>query len=539
MVDGSSAALLQPSCAEMASSNTNKSRTTTANSSISTDLSFEDEFEIQKAKIDIFNDVISVRDQLSQCHKDIEEAQKKIADNPSKIQMVELDFMIASNEFKEMQTSHNGHLEIWTSKKLRTSDVVFGSLEVGDATLEKIQDMISNAKLNVVMLEELLELRELPLFKEHKKAELDTLKNAFHEAKKKLPGLVAKSVELEQDCKVAERYWQERWAEEKKRQVVPGNDNLVRHLEDKNQSQDKKIRKLEQELRLLRSTEEWTSRVSSKNMFDDGGPGPDIGNALILRAPEKLSSEHSSGKVSKLSRADMRDILEIRGLKRNASERGSTTDEDASDTFGTRGVERPALDRGSGTTSRVSRSEVRQSTTTTIGSQQREKDQEMENSILRQITLPAAAQAFQHGGALSDAEWIMNGLRGDSREKKTKWYIENYGRSPNYVWKVLRGSSQRFLNILDWHGTLKQLLSLGVFESSAFKKEFEEFFKELQFWTLGWQKDEWSSPQAMFDWVENTGRGNNLYISLEAEFNNGNMVQRSDGGSSRSLLENH
>jgi hypothetical protein len=466
----------------MASSNLRKSRTTndiTANTSTAPDLSFEDEFEIQKAKIDVFNDVISVREQLAQCRKDIEAAEKIIAENPAKITTVELDFMIASNDYRDWQATHSGHREIWQSNNVRTQDVVFGSHGTADASLttEKLETMISLAKLNAVLLEEHLQLKKLPVVKEQKKAELDALKHAYHTAKKNLPSLVAKSVELEQDCRVAEKYWQERWAEEKKQQPASGNDNLVRLLEDRNRHQEKQLRNLEKEIQLLRSKEEWSSRISSSHIFDDYGPGPDIGNTLGKRGSERYTSGRGSGLGL---RPDVRQFV----------------------------IEQ--------------------------GSQQFESDNWQENREMKQIILPATG-TFQYGAAIQDAEWIMGGLSGNSREKKTKWYIENYGRSPDYAWKVLRGPSRRYLDILDWHGALKQLLSLGVFESSAFKKEFEELFRELQFWTLGWKKEEWSAPQAMFDWVETAGRGNNLYTSLESEFNNAHTIHKSDGTSSRGM----
>lgn len=423
---------------------------------------FEEEYEVQKAEVIIFNDVIGARSNLDQCRKDIASSRQIMADHPPKIQKLELEFLLASTDLNEWKKSHKTHSDLWMSKNVRMEDIVFGSYDDAGPglSIEKLEAIISLANLNIVLLEEQLQLKTLPALKGQKKAELSVLKQAYDDARRTFPELEAKEVDLECECRAAEQRWRERWIARKKRASAPANQTLINFLEERCRHQNARIGILEKEIHILRGAEEKAEQTRRSQLIDEnGGPGPDVGNKTPM----------------------------LPGTERNTLERPGT------------GVNRFTLEK-------------RPEKPTSVHGPGRESK-----------SIPPASMTMKYGSAITDAEYIKDGQGG---EKKTDWYIENYGKSPDFAWKVLRCSSKRYLDILDWHSAMKQLLSLSSFDRSDFKKRFDDVFKETLFWTLGWGSENWVVPQAMSDFIDSEEKGQTLYRSLEADFNAAHVIHQ-------------
>jgi hypothetical protein len=118
---------------------------------------------------------------------------------------------------------------------------------------------------------------------------------------------------------------------------------------------------------------------------------------------------------------------------------------------------------------------------------------------------------------MTDCEWIITS---QNDEERREYFRQTYGINIDMAWKVFRNLSMRYADVLDWHSSVRTILTPEVFEHSRYKKNFDKLFKtELSLWTLGWVKDDWKPKEAFKTFLDSHGeKGVPLYRWLEADF---------------------
>jgi hypothetical protein len=440
---------------------------------------FEEELAAQKAKLDIFKDALTTRNNLEECKKDLELRKRLIEENPAKIAKLEIEFQEVSRDYYDAKTKFKTYLQLWKSQSLQPGDVALMLHEEWEAlSSQKLERMSTAAKLNSLLIEEQYQLKHLPPIREKLKNDLDTLTNTLAEAKGAVPVLEVRALELEWACTVAERNWAQKWKEAKGPPSITQEGALIEKYEQKIREQHSRIKGLEQQVHLLISTDEWADNLLN---------GPPV-----LEKEEKELSLVSKTKAL---------------VTKNRSEEKNTQP-------GKQPLQKPETSSVQNTAG----------TNPPKGDSHKPGNTQLDSSQgARKKGL--ATRTFQHGSAMKDCEYIISSQHTWSEEDKIKkkdYFRYTYGINVDMAWKVFAksGASMRYCDVLDWHSSVRTILKGGIFEASTYKKNFDKLFKkELSLWTLGWISDDWVPAEAFKSFLEShEDTGIPLYRWLEADF---------------------
>lgn len=520
-------------------------------------LSFEQEYETVKSKVDMFADVLTARDNVKTCQVELEARRKIIAENPKKLQNVTVQFTLVSEEYNRLKTQFSGHHDLWISRNVKISDFVFMHSDTWDTGLsnEGLESMIALAKLNLLLLEEYLDLKKLPTRKEQKKAEITTLKKDLDESKSLVPRLEIKIMELEHRAKAAEEEWITQWSE-KERPHAKGKPNYaIHHLETR-------IQTLERENRLLKNPDAWAFDVKSNGLINENNPPLFDATQTtskhdrrrekqVLEDPQQCKTQVSSpSNVQTVNTIQSYEQLPYSGnIGPNQSSQypgqkstsGNTRlyNEHTSNSGNTRPYDEQSSNPGN---ARPDNAAIYRHQLSMIGgskpdeSSPHKKHHKSGNAAVEHQSphrhhprkSGTTTSSFHFGSTLTDCEWIMKGEEGSADKKP--WFKESYGQKPEFVWKVLKPCSKRYMDILDWHNFISEQMSASEFKASDFKVNFDNLFKkELVLWTLGWISEEWTPPNDMINFLDVNKRGIKFYDLLEKEFNRINRKQMFEG----------
>jgi hypothetical protein len=154
----------------------------------------------------------------------------------------------------------------------------------------------------------------------------------------------------------------------------------------------------------------------------------------------------------------------------------------------------------------------------------RRRELERHRNLQKEEIIQRGQLVAHCGGAFAHALRVIRLVD----EEEIRWYLNDFGMRPKYVWNVLRFAGIRWANILEWHSAMKHFHSSSVadFLKSDFKKKFAVIKAKALEWIPESETEENANgdhkkeiPRDMRVFLNEDEQGVTLYEALGNSYN--------------------